>query len=106
MAGEATVVSGNTSYSHAVLYRIGGTMIDLGTLDGPDSYSSASDINDNGQVVGESYTDGGTSMPSSTVKGNMTDLGCLPGGSYQCGIRHKCHGSGRTPPTQATGLST
>ena len=53
--------------------------LDLGTLGG--TYSSASGINDNGQVVGYSYTSSGEMHAMSwTREGGMVDLGTLGGG--------------------------
>ena len=58
----------------------GGTMIDLGTLGGTDSWAFG--INNNGQIVGGSYTASGQDHAFLYSGGTMTDLGTLPGGAY------------------------
>ncbi len=57
-----------------------GTMRDLGTLPGA-TYSSARDINDNGQVVGASDRGDGQTHAFLWENDVMTDLGTLPGGT-------------------------
>ncbi|MGF2040075.1 MAG: DUF3466 family protein [Nostoc sp. CmiVER01] len=57
------------------------TVTDLGTLPGR-SYSSVSDINDFGQVVGSSYGIGNFSHAFLYNDGQMTDLGTLPGQNF------------------------
>jgi probable HAF family extracellular repeat protein len=56
------------------------TAVDLGTLGG--RVSSASAINDAGQVVGGAQTAGGDTHAFFWSRGRMTDLGTLPGGRY------------------------
>lgn len=53
------------------------TIIDLGTLGG--TYSAAAAINNNGEVVGDSYTSEGISHAFLYTNGAMTDLGTLGG---------------------------
>lgn len=67
---------------HAFLYR-DGDMTDLGTLGGTRTATSALDINDHGQVVGNSPTTGGDVHAFLWDDGDMTDLGVLgePGSS-------------------------
>jgi probable HAF family extracellular repeat protein len=74
IAGFATTVAG---YKNAFLYS-GGVLTDLGTLDGMDS-SDAFGINDNGQVVGESYDQlsGGNHAFLYSGSGPMEDLNSL-----------------------------
>jgi probable HAF family extracellular repeat protein len=59
----------------------GGNFTDLGTLAGSDSYAYG--INNSGQVIGYSYTDGGNLINRAFLYngGTMNDLGTL-GGSY------------------------
>lgn len=79
---SVTITDDNPSgYSHAFLYSSGGTMHDLGTLRGTkNSNSSASGINDGGQVVGASDTDtGGRHAFLYSGSGPLQDLGTLGG---------------------------
>lgn len=61
IVGSATTAEGET---HAFLYD-GGKMIDLGTLDGTDSYATA--INDKGQIVGTALDKNGLTQAFSTT---------------------------------------
>ena len=72
-----------------------GTMADLGTLGGDESY--ALDVNNRGQVVGWAYTAGGLPFAFLWEKGVMTNLGTL-GGSYS-------YGWGINDPGQVVGQS-
>jgi len=61
IVGSATTADGET---HAFLYD-GGKMVDLGTLDGTDSYATA--INDNGTIVGTALDKNGLTQAFSTT---------------------------------------
>jgi probable HAF family extracellular repeat protein len=67
-----------------------GKMVDLGTLGGP--YSQAFAINDQGQVTGQAYIDGGVGADAFLYEGGvMHDLGTITGahggsGQYSCGF--------------------
>lgn len=76
--GQIVGYSEATGYQHATLWDHG-TEIDLGTLGGYGSI--ARDINDQGQVVGESVTEDGEWHAFLWSDGNMIDLGTL-GGIY------------------------
>lgn len=62
------------------LLTVSYTLTDLGTLPGG-SYSSATSINNNGQVVGGSTTTSGQEHAFLYSNGTMYDLGVLPGGT-------------------------
>ncbi|HWX19298.1 MAG TPA: HAF repeat-containing protein [Candidatus Binatia bacterium] len=59
------------------------SVTDLGTLGGTDSYASA--INNNGQIVGDSYTTNGLDHAFLYSEGRMIDLGTLGGTWSFCG---------------------
>jgi probable HAF family extracellular repeat protein len=75
LAGVSAVLAVSSSAAPRARYK----PIDLGTLGG--SYSSAIALNDGGQVVGISYTDGDTVSHafSWTRSAGMIDLGTLGG---------------------------
>jgi probable HAF family extracellular repeat protein len=84
--------------SRAFLW-VNGTMKDLGTLGGSDSYASG--INNKGQIVGRAATSSGTYTYHAFLwtNGTMKDLGTLGGSdSYAYGINNKGQvvGSART----------
>lgn len=87
LAGQAVGQSGKMYgvQTHAVVL-IGGKLVDIGTLGG--EYSSVSDINTSGTVVGESNTDSNIHAFLWDGKGGLQDLGTLPGdtGSRAFGI--------------------
>lgn len=83
--GTNTIFLPLTTTVHGAIWSESGKLADLGTLGGPDS--SALDINDNGQIVGWSYTSydaGPSGVPDThpfvwdSVNG-MQDLGTLGG---------------------------
>lgn len=72
--------SADSSYNHAFSYS-NGQMTDLGTLGGSTSFANG--INDEGVIVGDSYTAGNADHAFSYSNGKMTDLGTLGGSSSQ-----------------------
>lgn len=78
VVGAASLVSG---YSHPFLYS-GGTMSDLGTLDGGTN-GVAFSINNSGQVVGSAYTADGDNRAFLYSNGSMNNLGTLGGNRSQ-----------------------
>ena len=66
------------SQFHAVLYRPGGRLIDLGTLGGASSQAYA--INDRGEVAGVSQTADGSYHSFLWRNGTMRDIGVLGDG--------------------------
>jgi probable HAF family extracellular repeat protein len=67
-----------------LIWSPGGSVTTLGTLGG--SSSQATDVNDNGEVVGFASLATGYQHAFSVVDGLMTDLGTLGGSSYAYGI--------------------
>jgi probable HAF family extracellular repeat protein len=62
---------------HAFLWPVNGKILDLGTLEG-DSISEATGINDQGQIIGTSFTAGfASSRAFIWQNGEMTDLNTL-----------------------------
>ena len=86
IAGSATKPN---QLHHA--FRWNGVMNDLGTLSSPTTISTATDINDAGDVVGGSYNAQGAYHPFRSSGGTMTDLGALGnanGTSYATGTNN------------------
>ena len=78
-------------------------MNDLGTLPGF-STSQATDINDNGQVVGYAQTSDGNSRDAFLYSnGTMTDLGALPTGSNPAAFKCSINASGQVVGTLPNG---
>jgi probable HAF family extracellular repeat protein len=76
-----------TEPPHAFLLPAGGSMIDLGTGYGAGSYSRASDVNGQGQVVGErGRRQSSASRAVLWSNGRLRDLGTLGGHSGPFGI--------------------
>jgi probable HAF family extracellular repeat protein len=75
VVGNSVLPDGVTT--HAFLWEEGSAMQDLGTLPG-DVQSTASAINDSGEVVGTSYDSAGNSRGFHWQGGVMTDLSALP----------------------------
>lgn len=79
IAGYADLASGP---QHAVVFS-GGTITDLGSLGGASGASSATAINDAGQVVGSSTAPGISGQEAFVESGGvMTGVGILPGGTF------------------------
>ncbi len=80
--GTANVTDLNIYLYHAFLYS-GGTMTDLGTLEGPAYTSVAYGLNNTGVIVGMSdVATSSTGHAFTYSNGVMSDLGTLPGGAY------------------------
>jgi probable HAF family extracellular repeat protein len=77
IVGYSTTADGQI---HAFIYQ-GGTMTDLGTLNGASGDSLAYGINDKGQIVGASTAADGSMHAFIYQEGEMYDLGVLEGGS-------------------------
>jgi probable HAF family extracellular repeat protein len=73
--------------NHAFLYS-NGSMTDLGTIANTDGISTAYAINNNGMVVGQSWTPLGYGYDHafSYASGTMTDLGTLSGFDESCAV--------------------
>ena len=67
----------------AFLFSPNSGMLDLGSLTGANGFSCADAINDNGQIVGVSWTSAGDLDAFIYTNGTMTDLGTL-GGDTSC----------------------
>ncbi|HEY0871090.1 MAG TPA: hypothetical protein VGD55_11875, partial [Acidothermaceae bacterium] len=78
MAGNNTTPTGT---KHAVFWTAGHAPVDIGVLGGSSGGSSATALNDNGQVVGTSSTTTADDAFSWTQAGGIVDLGSLGGGS-------------------------
>ncbi len=76
---------------HAAVWYPSGTIADLGKLSGGSDYSTAADINDNGQVAGYSQTSSGN-RAFLWEYGSMLDLGTLGSGDS---IGNALNGSGQ-----------
>ena len=78
--GQAVGSSDTTGQaaSHAALWD-NGTVVDLGTLDGPDGTSNSYSINNRGQIAGASFRADGTFHGVLWQGHNMVDLGTLGG---------------------------
>jgi probable HAF family extracellular repeat protein len=77
-AGLIVGDSATTNGTHAVRFELDGTITDLGTLGG--DLSSATDINENGDIVGEAQNANGLRRAFLLRSGgNMIDLGTLGG---------------------------
>lgn len=85
-------IPAGANLTHAFLWS-GGKLTDLGVLAGGEagSYSSATAINDAGQVAGQSSAAGQTQHAFVWADGVMTDLGTLPGDnqSYATAINNR-----------------
>ena len=82
------VVVGNDDYNRRALLYSDGKITDLGTVTGG-SISSATDINDSGQVVGSAFINNiGIGHAFLETNNQITDLGTLPNGgdSYATSI--------------------
>ena len=69
---------------HSFIYN-DGIITDIGNLGGDESRATATDINNNGQVVGTSYTESGEQHAYIYSNGIMTDLGTFGGLSGDAG---------------------
>jgi probable HAF family extracellular repeat protein len=94
--------SGSGIPDHAFLYS-NGTMIDLGTLNGPGGTAEGFGINASGQVVGSSYITAGNPHAFLYSNGTMTDLGTLGGvNSIANGINASGQVTGRADRSNGT----